>query len=305
MRCFVKKRKNSVQQDELLDEQIRMAYGFSDRQLKQEMDYAIAHPDTSPRLKAPDDEFQRIMDKVVWRMTEKADRTSASASSHSSDYNSDSEISLPGTNPSTPPDNLTQIPPPRRPNWKKFARAAAIAIVVGVVGVNGVVSTVGRSGYKYGEGRSGVGDNVRAWNNVPASVEDVGQIEKAYDEMQNELDIPILKLKYIPANMVFDNLTLENSRAIVKFNYNGYIVRLVEIEGSLESYNTHVSDREEYDKKFNRLLGTEVILSKNNLDNGLTEYSAEIETDIAYYYLSGIMDEDEFDRIVEQMHFIN
>ena len=304
MRCFVKKRKNSVQQDELLDEQIRMAYGFSDRQLEQEMDYAIAHPDTSPRLKAPDDEFQRIMDKVVWRMTEKADRTSASASSHSSDYNSDSEISLPGTNPSTPPDNLTQIPP-RRPNWKKFARAAAIAIVVGVVGVNGVVSTVGRSGYKYGEGRSGVGDNVRAWNNVPASVEDVGQIEKAYDEMQNELDIPILKLKYIPANMVFDNLTLENSRAIVKFNYNGYIVRLVEIEGSLESYNTHVSDREEYDKKFNRLLGTEVILSKNNLDNGLTEYSAEIETDIAYYYLSGIMDEDEFDRIVEQMHFIN
>lgn len=305
MRCFVKKRKNSVQQDELLDEQIRMAYGFSDRQLEQEMDCAIAHPDTSPRLKAPDDEFQRIMDKVVWRMTEKADRTSASASSHSSDYNSDSEISLPGTNPSTPPDNLTQIPPPRRPNWKKFARAAAIAIVVGVVGVNGVVSTVGRSGYKYGEGRSGVGDNVRAWNNVPASVEDVGQIEKAYDEMQNELDIPILKLKYIPANMVFDNLTLENSRAIVKFNYNGYIVRLVEIEGSLESYNTHVSDREEYDKKFNRLLGTEVILSKNNLDNGLTEYSAEIETDIAYYYLSGIMDEDEFDRIVEQMHFIN
>ena len=305
MRCFVKKRKNSVQQDELLDEQIRMAYGFSDRQLEQEMDYAIAHPDTSPRLKAPDGEFQRIMDKVVWRMTEKADQTSASASSHSSDYNSDSEISLPGTNPSTPPDNLTQIPPPRRPNWKKFARAAAIAIVVGVVGVNGVVSTVGRSGYKYGEGRSGVGDNVRAWNNVPASVEDVGQIEKAYDEMQNELDIPILKLKYIPANMVFDNLTLENSRAIVKFNYNGYIVRLVEIEGSLESYNTHVSDREEYDKKFNRLLGTEVILSKNNLDNGLTEYSAEIETDIAYYYLSGIMDEDEFDRIVEQMHFIN
>ncbi|HIX23771.1 MAG TPA: DUF4367 domain-containing protein [Candidatus Lachnoclostridium avicola] len=301
----MKKRKNSVQQDELLDEQIRMAYGFSDRQLEQEMDYAIAHPDTSPRLKAPDDEFQRIMDKVVWRMTEKADRTSASASSHSSDYNSDSEISLPGTNPSTPPDNLTQIPPPRRPNWKKFARAAAIAIVVGVVGVNGVVSTVGRSGYKYGEGRSGVGDNVRAWNNVPASVEEEGEIEKAYNEMQRELDIPILRLKYVPANMVFDDWTLENGRAIIKFNYNGYVIWLVEVEGSLESFNTYVSDREEYDKKFNRLLGTDVILSKNDLDSGLTEYSAEIETNIAYYYLSGIMEEDEFTQIVEQMYFVN
>lgn len=305
MRCFVKKRKNSVQQDELLDEQIRMAYGFSDRQLEQEMDYAIAHPDTSPRLKAPDDEFQRIMDKVVWRMTEKADRTSASASSHSSDYNSDSEISLPGTNPSTPPDNLTQIPPPRRPNWKKFARAAAIVIVVGVVGVNGVVSTVGRSGYKYGEGRSGAGDNVRVWNNVSASSELVSQLENAYDEMQNELDIPILKLKYVPANMMFDSMTLESGRAVVKFNYNGYVIRLVEVEGSLESVNTHVSDREEYDKKYNRLLETDVILSKNDLNGGLIEYSAEIETNTAYYYLSGIMDENEFIHIVEQMYFVN
>ncbi len=305
MRCFVKKRKNSVQQDELLDEQIRMAYGFSDRQLEQEMDYAIAHPDTSPRLKAPDDEFQRIMDKVVWRMTEKADRTSASASSHSSDYNSDSEISLPGTNPSTPPDNLTQIPPPRRPNWKKFARAAAIAIVVGVVGVNGVVSTVGRSGYKYGEGSSGAGDSVRAWNNVSSPIEKESQIEQAYEKMQDELDIPILKLKYVPANMVFDSLSIENNRAIIKFNFNGYVIRLVEVEGPLESFNTHVSDREEYDTRFNRLLGTDVILSKNDLDGGKTEYSADIETDTAYYYLSGIMDEDEFNRIVEQMHFIN
>ncbi len=303
MRCFVKKRKNSVQQDELLDEQIRMAYGFSDRQLEQEMDYAIAHPDTSPRLKAPDDEFQRIMDKVVWRMTEKADRTSASASSHSSDYNSDSEISLPGTNPSTPPDNLTQIPPPRRPNWKKFARAAAIAIVVGVVGVNGVVSTVGRSGYKYGEFEGKDSEHEIVWNNTTISVADHGSEEEAYQEIKEQLNIPVLRLSYLPSGMVFSGLSFEGQRAVMSFESDRGVMRLVQMSGALNELNMHFSDREEYDHFYSRRLNENVSLKKNELQDNKTEYSADIRTKTAYYYISGIMEENEFNKMVETLYF--
>lgn len=303
MRCFVKKRKNSVQQDELLDEQIRMAYGFSDRQLEQEMDYAIAHPDTSPRLKAPDDEFQRIMDKVVWRMTEKADRTSASASSHSSDYNLDSEISLPGTNPSTPPDNLTQIPPPRRPNWKKFARAAAIAIVVGVVGVNGVVSTVGRSGYKYGEFEGKDSEHEIVWNNTTISVADHGSEEEAYQEIKEQLNIPVLRLSYLPSGMVFSGLSFEGQRAVMSFESDRGVMRLVQMSGALNELNMHFSDREEYDHFYSRRLNENVSLKKNELQDNKTEYSADIRTKTAYYYISGIMEENEFNKMVETLYF--
>lgn len=303
MRCFVKKRKNSVQQDELLDEQIRMAYGFSDRQLEQEMDYAIAHPDTSPRLKAPDDEFQRIMDKVVWRMTEKADRTSASASSHSSDYNSDSEISLPGTNPSTPPDNLTQIPPPRRPNWKKFARAAAIAIVVGVVGVNGVVSTVGRSGYKYGEFEGIDSEHEIVWNNTSVSIKDLGSVEEAYQKIKEQLNIPVLKLSYLPDEMIFTGMVFEGQRAIMNFESNDGVMRLVQMSGTLDELNMHFSDREEYDNFYSRRLKENVSLKKNKLQDDKTEYSADIKTKTAYYYISGIMEENDFNKIVETLYF--
>ncbi len=303
MRCFVKKRKNSVQQDELLDEQIRMAYGFSDRQLEQEMDYAIAHPDTSPRLKAPDDEFQRIMDKVVWRMTEKADRTSASASSHSSDYNSDSEISLPGTNPSTPPDNLTQIPPPRRPNWKKFARAAAIAIVVGVVGVNGVVSTVGRSGYKYGEFEGIDSEHEIVWNNTSVAVEDIGSEEAAYQEIKEQLNIPVLRLGYVPDGMAFVGLSFEGQRAVISFESDKGVMRLVQMSGTLDELNMHFSDREEYDNFYSRRLNENVSLKKNELQDNKTEYSADIRTKTAYYYISGIMEENEFNKMVETLYF--
>ena len=303
MRCFVKKRKNSVQQDELLDEQIRMAYGFSDRQLEQEMDYAIAHPDTSPRLKAPDDEFQRIMDKVVWRMTEKADRTSASASSHSSDYNSDSEISLPGTNPSTPPDNLTQIPPPRRPNWKKFARAAAIAIVVGVVGVNGVVSTVGRSGYKYGEETGSSVENAVVWSNVDTVPYEGGDLDSAYEQIEKELGIPALRLNYVPSGMTFDNVSISSRRAVIRFKYEDQTIRLVAFSGNNQAVDFHASDRENYDIYYSKWLNTDVILNKNQLDGGKIEFGAEVKTTTAYYYLSGILKEDEFMQIVKNMFF--
>ena len=307
MRCIVNDKTNSGQ-DDFLDEQIKRAYGFSDQQLEQEMDYAIAHPDNSPRLKAPDDEFQRIMEKAKRLMRENGHMDTAAAASYSSDHNSDlynlpHDHSITNINNEEPGSSNTPRPPRR--NWKKYVQAAAIAAVIGAFGVQGVMSTVGRSGFKYGDGRSGAGDSVRVWNNVSAPIEEVSQVEKAYDEMRDELNIPILKLKYVPTDMMFDSLTLENDRAIVKFNYKGYVIRLVEIEGSLESSNTHVSDRKEYGTRFNRLLGTEIILSKNDLDDDLTEYSAEIETDIAYYYLSGIMDEDEFLQIVEQMYFIN
>ena len=43
--------------------------------------------------------------------------------------------------------------------------------------------------------------------------------------------------------------------------------------------------------------------SKNELAEGKTEYSAEIMRTDAYYYISGIMEEDVLRNIVEQMYF--
>ncbi len=305
MRCFVNDRTNDVQ-DDLLDEQIKMAYGFSDQQLEQEMDYAMAHPDYSPQLKAPDDEFQRIMEKVAQRIEQASGSSADPNSFHSSDNPSDSS-DLPPSNPipiHQPPDHSPNSTPPRRPNRRKIMKVAVIAAVLGVLGIGEVMNTVGRSGYKYGDFRSDGGDNVVVWNNVAVSVEGVSSEDEAYSEIQEELAIPVLKLRYVPVGMTFDELLLENQRATLKFNYNGYIIRLVEVGDPSESFNAHVSDRKKYDERFNRFLNENVILSKNELDGGLTEYSAEITTDIAYYYLSGIMSEAEFNKIVDRFYFM-
>ena len=57
------------------------------------------------------------------------------------------------------------------------------------------------------------------------------------------------------------------------------------------------------DRYFSEWLNTDIYLNKNDLDNDKIEFSAEVKTKVAYYYLSGIMEEEEFNRIIEKMYF--
>ena len=177
MRCFVNDRTNDVQ-DDLLDEQIKMAYGFSDQQLEQEMDYAMAHPDYSPQLKAPDDEFQRIMEKVAQRIEQASGSSADPNSFHSTSDSSD----LPPSNPipiHQPPDHSPNSTPPRRPNRRKIMKVAVIAAVLGVLGIGEVMNTVGRSGYKYGDFEGRDSEREIMWHNTPVTVADLGSVEEA------------------------------------------------------------------------------------------------------------------------------
>ncbi len=133
--------------------------------------------------------------------------------------------------------------------------------------------------------------------------ENVSTVEKAYEKIEEELGIPALRLWYIPSDMIFEGLEIIDNRAVVKFSYNGHIVRLVEIDEVEDAMSVHVSDREEYGRFQSKLLKEEVVLDKNCLDTKKTEYGASISTKEAYYYFSGIMEEEEFNKIVEKMSF--
>ena len=128
-------------------------------------------------------------------------------------------------------------------------------------------------------------------------------LQEAYDRVAEELNIPVLKMSYVPAEMKFREISFDSKRAILKFDYNGCIIRLVEIGDIVTMDNRHVSDREYFDEKYIRRLGAPVSFSKNELAEGKTEYSAEIMRTDAYYYISGIMEEDVLRNIVEQMYF--
>ena len=272
MRCFVNGKKKGGNRSDSMDEQIKAAYGYTDRQLEQEMDYALSHPDASPELNPPEDEFQRILSRAE-QLQREADQKAAASHTH------------------------------RRINRGKMVRLALAAAILGTLSVGGVVSVVGRSGFRYERIKEGNGDEAIAWRNTPVVEKKSNALQEAYDRVAEELNIPVLKMNYMPAEMKFREIKFDNKRAILKFDYNGYIIRLVEISDIVTMDNRHVSDREYFDEEYFRGLGAPVSFSKNELEEGKTEYSAEIMKTDAYYYISGIMEEDVLRNIVEQMYF--
>ena len=271
MRCFVNGRKKGGNRSDSMDEQIKAAYGYTDRQLEQEMDYALSHPDASPELNPPEDEFQRILSKAE-QLQREADQKAAASRTH------------------------------RRINRGKMVRLALAAAILGTLSVGGVVSVVGRSGFRYDRVKESNGDEAVAWRNTPKLLEDDNSIGDAYQKISSELNISVLKLGYMPEDMFFENLTCEHQRAVLKFSYNDHIVRLIEVGDIAATDSIHVSDRIQFDEYYNRRVGENIILRQNKLEGGRIEFSGEIMTVEAYYYFGGIMEESEFRKIIEGMY---
>ena len=174
MRCFVNGRKKGGNRSDSMDEQIKAAYGYTDRQLEQEMDYALSHPDASPELNPPEDEFQRILSRAE-QLQREADQKAAASRTH------------------------------RRINRGKMVRLALAAAILGTLSVGGVVSVVGRSGFRYESN----GDEAIFWGNTPVMKKESDGLQEAYDRVAEELNIPVLKMHYVPAEMKFREIIFE------------------------------------------------------------------------------------------------
>lgn len=272
MRCFVNGRKKGGNRSDSMDEQIKAAYGYTDRQLEQEMDYALSHPDASPELNPPEDEFQRILSKAE-QLQREADQKAAASRTH------------------------------RRINRGKMVRLALAAAILGTLSVGGVVSVVGRSGFRYDKIDVGDGGEAIAWRNTPVVEKESDGLQEAYNWIAREMQIPVLKLSYIPSGMKFEDAIYEEQKVLLRFSYNNQIFWMSEIGDVPTTDNNHVSDREYFGYDYNRRIGENVNLSRNDLGDNKIEYSGEIRKTEAYYCITGIMEEEEFRRIVKGLYF--
>ena len=133
------------------------------------------------------------------------------------------------------------------------------------------------------------------------SQEDI--LEDAYQRIQEELGISVLRLAYIPEDMLLDKINITKNRATLVFEYKGkyiYFIQQLRLEGS--SFNT-ISDRKTYKTVRNEWLDKNISLEKNAIDNKEYEFQAQIMNLDSYYSIEGIMPEKEFEQIVENVYF--
>ncbi len=185
--------------------------------------------------------------------------------------------------------------------YKKYRRLT-LAVVVGVL-VVGSMSSVAKSGYRYTDyPKQRKGSSLVRYNSNIEFEQD--KLDEAYDLITQKLDIPVLKLDYTPKELVFVDVEITKGHAILRFDYKGKSVYLKEVNPSeRRSMSILESDRATRLEVYNDWIEKKLYIEENRLKNGNIEYSTSIEEDNAFYYFSGVMEREEFIKVVESLNY--
>lgn len=132
---------------------------------------------------------------------------------------------------------------------------------------------------------------------------DTSQVEKAYIEISNTLNIPVLKFLYFPREMQFEQLIFEENKAILVFGYNGNcIYYILKHKDSGSSIGIKSDVQMEY-SVYNDWISQDITIRENTLNGGETEYEAQVYNENTIYCITGIMEKEEFDKMIENLCF--
>ena len=275
------------QEDEKLKKCLQTAYGATDEQLLKELEEAEASLDASEFPGAEERMFRRFMEM------EREEREKEILSEDAVQDN----MTVPGMDTAGggmgadgTDKNKKKI---RRLGKKKvFLVAALVAVFVGALGV----TAVGEKNYFF-RGYDLILDND---NNKM----DMSELERAYKKIEEESDVELLKLGYIPSDLLLENLVISQDRVILQFSYRGnkvYFVQGCSINTTSLTAKSDRMFRTEIVK--NEWMNQDVEIRENQLENGDIEYEAQFYYENAYYMLSGKMDKEDFISIIKNVNY--
>lgn len=186
---------------------------------------------------------------------------------------------------------------------KKRMKVLLVAVAAGIAVFGGTMVASGKREYNYGIYPIVGKQNLVMKNNAVLDTAD--DLETAYQRIEDELGIPVLELGHIPPKMLYKQLIINKNNAIIEFEYKNKSIYLREekYSDSKEMFKLKVSDRKVFTQIYNKNLGIDISIERNVLEDNLVEYSAGIDQENVEYYLSGMIDEDEFKKITEGLIF--
>ncbi len=268
-------------EDQKIRECLQQAYGYSDEQLLKKMEEAEKSLEDTDFPGAEERIFQKLMERKAAE-EEKEEREGKPAQ-------------MPEPIPSGV--SISGGAAPKRFGKRKLAISAALAAAFAVL--LGITAIGGRS-YFLRERKNEL--NVTIINNNQ-NKKNISQIEEAYQLIETELKIPVLRLDYVPPSLDFKTAIWKGTSVTLQFYYDENIIILYEGENAGNMSVGIESDRNQRKTVYNKWLGQEVTYLGNELEDGRIEYEAMLTIDENIYYFSGIMPEEEFVKIIENFLF--
>lgn len=159
---------------------------------------------------------------------------------------------------------------------------------------------MGTKSYFYRDGRR-VSNGV-VYNN-DSNVLTVRDEEEAYDKIAEELGVKTLKLGYMPEGMYFENLVIEDGYGRLQYNCKTSRVFFVQTKSDKKTSRIHASDAKENHKIWNSILHMDIDVYMENIETGGTGYMAQFIYNGVCYYLSGAIEQNDFDEMLKKIHF--
>ena len=268
-------------EDQKIRECLQQAYGYSDEQLLKKMEEAEKSLEDTDFPGAEERIFQKLMERKAAE-EEKEERAGKPAQ-------------LPEPAPSGA--SVSGGAAPKRFGKRKLAISAALAAAFAVL--LGITAIGGRS-YFFRERKNEL--NVTIINNNQ-NKKKISQIEEAYQLIETELGIPVLRLEYMPLDLEFKTAIWKETSITLQFYYNENIIILYEGEKADNMSVGIESDRNEKKTVYNERLNQDITYLGNELEDGRIEYETLLTIDENIYYFSGIMPEEEFVKIIKFFSF--
>ena len=268
-------------EDQKIRECLQQAYGYSDEQLLKKMEEAEKSLEDTDFPGAEERIFQKLMERKAAE-EEKEERAGK-----------------PEQMPEPIPSgfSISGGAAPKRFGKRKLAISAALAAAFAVL--LGITAIGGRS-YFFRARRDEL--NAVIINNNP-NKKDVSQLEEAYQLIESELGIPVLRLEYMPLDLEFKTAIWKETSITLQFYYNENIIILYEGEKADNMSVGIESDRNEKKTVYNERLNQDITYLGNELEDGRIEYETLLTIDENIYYFSGIMPEEEFVKIIKFFSF--
>lgn len=182
--------------------------------------------------------------------------------------------------------------------FKGGAGAAVVAVGVFVLSMSSEANRV----RILGVWNSIVNDELRIEINNIDTETYVNQEQEAYDEIQKQLDIKLLRFMYIPEGMNYSSFKIDSKagRVDIYYTYQDTIVSMCVYTNSLSASRNQQFDGEIVDSVNVKAEEVQTDIWKINNENQ-ESYMAEFNCKDMYYIIWGSLPEKEFKKIVEAM----
>lgn len=287
-------------EDEILKKQIQEAYGCSDEQLLAELDELEATISDSDFPGAE----ERIYQKLLARAEEEEAGKENENKTSDMDTNTAASVSaeMPAEElagePTAEPVCLSDEPVKKHSRFGKKKVLLAAVLAAAFAGMLGMTA-IGEKNYffRLGSGRSSiVVDNDQ-------NAEYKGNLKEVYAESEEKLGIRVIQFNYLPQDMVFSSAEIGKYKAVLEFEYGENTIHVIQEKKTKETSLSVESDRDKCGTVQSKWLNVDIEYSSNVTETGQTEYEAMLIYENGLYYLFGIVEEEEFVKILENLSF--